>query len=897
MTTERNWYNFTTDEVLKTLDSSREGLSEKETQARLARFGANKLREKGRASPALLLLKQFASPMVYILLIVVIVEAVVLDSLTDAGVILVIVLINAIIGFVQELRAERALEALKKMTSPATRVRRNNAEHDIPAGHLVPGDIIILEGGDKVPADARLLEAAGLSADESALTGESVPIDKITSVIKGRVILADMINMVHMGTAVVNGRGTAVVTATGMDTHFGQIVAQVQEAKPPQTSLQKNVAKLGRYIAYLVVGIVILIVAIGIGRGYGFAEIFLLGVAAVVSAIPEELIVMVTVALSLGMRRMAGRKALVRKLQAVETMGAVTVICSDKTGTLTESEMTVREILVDNRTIEVTGNGYNPQGNFILDSTNIDPLKDKALALAMKIAVLANDTHLERKDGRYQVLGDPTEGALLTVGLKAGIDRDQLRKEYPRVSELPFQSESRYLATLHQNHDGSGITYVEGSVEEVLGMSRYIYQNGGIQEMTEEKRRRLRQVNQNMAARALRVAALAYYDCEDFASQVCITDIEGQLVFVALAGMIDPPREEVKSAAAACKSAGIKVVMITGDQKVTARAIALQLGIPAEEILTGQELAALSREELTKRIDRVQVFARVEPLQKLKVVEAFQDRGHIVAMTGDGVNDAPALRAADIGVAMGIKGTDVAREASDIVLADDNFASIVAAVEEGRIIFGNIRRSVLFLLSTSLGELLTWALVLLIGLPLPVAAVQILWINLVTDGTCVTPLGVEPRHGSVMDKPPQNPNSGILYPGMLFRMLFLAVIMAGGTVGLFYWQLQTVSLEIARTMAFCTIVGFQWFNALNSRSTHLSVFKLGFFSNRWLMIGIPAGIALQFLVIYTPLLQDLFHTVPLNASQWGIIIGVTASVWVLEEIRKAFVPHLFDRGK
>jgi P-type Ca2+ transporter type 2C len=897
MITERHWYNFTTDEVLKTLASSRNGLSEKETQARLVRYGANKLREKERASPVLLLLKQFASPMVYILLIVVIVEALVLDSLTDAGVIMVIVLFNAIIGFVQELRAERALEALKKMTSPTTRVRRNEAEHDIPASHLVPGDIIILEGGDKVPADARLLEAASLSADESTLTGESVPIEKITSTIKGRVVLADIVNMVHMGTSIVTGRGTAVVTATGMDTHFGQIVAQVQETKPPQTPLQKNIAKLGRYIAYLVVGIVILIVAIGIGRGYGFAEIFLLGVAAVVSAIPEELIVMVTVALSLGMRRMASRKALVRKLQAVESMGAVTVICSDKTGTLTESEMTVREILVDNRTIEVTGNGYNPQGNFILDSQIIEPLKDKALALAMKIAVLANDTHLERKDGQYQILGDPTEGALLTVGLKAGLDRDQLRKEYPRVSELPFQSESRYLATLHQNHDGSGITYVEGSGEEVLSMSRYIYENGSVQEMTEEKRRQLKQVNENMAARALRVAALAYYDCEDFANQVCITDIEGQLIFVALIGMFDPPREEVKSAVAACKSAGIKVVMITGDQKVTAKAIALQLGIPAEEVLTGQELATLSREELAKRIDKIQVFARVEPLQKLKVIEAFQDLGHIVAMTGDGVNDAPALRAADIGIAMGIKGTDVAREASDIVLADDNFTSIVAAVEEGRVIFSNIRRSVLFLLSTSLGELFTWALVLLAVLPLPVAAVQILWINLVTDGACVTPLGVEPQHGNVMDNPPHNPKSGILYPGMLYRMLFLSVIMAGGTVGLFYWQLQTVSLETARTMAFCTIVGFQWFNALNSRSNHRSVFKLGFFSNRWLMIGIPVGIALQLLVIYTPLLQDLFHTVPLNASQWGIIIGVAASVWILEEIRKALVPHLFDRGK
>jgi P-type Ca2+ transporter type 2C len=897
MITERHWYNFTTDEVLEALASNREGLPEKEVQIRLAQYGANKLQEKGRTNPALLLLKQFASPMVYILLIVVIVEAVVLDSLTDAGVILFIVLLNAIIGFVQELRAERALEALKIMTSPTARVRRNNAEHDIPASHLVPGDVIILEGGDKVPADARLLEAAGLSVDESALTGESVPIDKLSSTLKGRVVLADMVNMVHMGTSVSTGRGSALVTATGMDTQFGQIVAQVQETKQPLTPLQKNVAKLGRYIAYLVVGIVILIVAIGIGRGYGFADIFLLGVAAVVSAIPEELIVMVTVALSLGMRRMAGKNVLVRKLQAVETMGAVTVICSDKTGTLTEGEMTVREIFVDNHIIEVTGIGYNPQGDFLVKGQSIEPLKDGALALAMKVAILANDTHLEHKDGHYQILGDPTEGALLTVGLKAGLDRDQLQKEYPRISELPFQSESRYLATLHQNRDGSGVTYVEGSFEEVLSMSRYIYEGGRVQDMTEEKRRQIRKVNEDMASRALRVAALAYYDCEDFTNQVCITDIEGQLIFVAVSGMIDPPREEVKSAIAACNNAGIKVVMITGDQKITAKAIAKELGIPDKEVLTGQELATLSREELAKRIDNVQVFARVEPLQKLKVIEALKDRGHVAAMTGDGVNDAPALRAADIGVAMGIKGTDVAREASDIVLADDNFTSIVSAVEEGRIIFSNIRRSVLFLLSTSLGELFTWAIVLLAGLPLPVAAVQILWINLVTDGACVTPLGIEPKHGDVMNKPPQDPKSGILYSGMLYRMLFLSLIMAGGTVGLFYWELQASGLDQARSMAFCTIVGFQWFNALNSRSTHLSVFKIGFFSNRWLMIGIPVAIALQLVVIYTPPLQDLFNTVPLNASQWGIVIGASASVWILEEIRKAVVPHIFDRGK
>ncbi len=897
MNTEQAWHSQSFAAVLKAQGSSPAGLPEREAQARLNRYGPNRLREKGQTSPALLLGKQFASPMVYILLIAVIIEAVVLDSLTDAGVILAIVLANSLIGFVQELRAQRALSALKLLTTPMARVKRQDSELEVPAAHVVPGDIIVLEPGDKVAADGRLFESFNLTVDESALTGESIPIDKITSPIKGRVVLAEMVNMVHMGTSVVNGRGAAVVVATGMETQFGRIVAQVQETKPPLTPLQKNVANLGRYIAYLVLGIVVLIAAIGLARGYGFTEIFLLGIAAVVSAIPEELIVMVTVALALGMRRMARRRALVRKLQAVETMGAVTVICSDKTGTLTESEMTVREVFVDDRTIEVAGNGYSPEGTFTLDGKALEPATDEPLSLALKIAVMANDAVLERKNGEYQIVGDPTEGALLTLGLKAGLDRNRLRQQYPRVAELPFQSESRYLATLHHTHDGSGIAYVEGSVEEVLNMSRYAHESAGIQEMTDEKRQQIKRVNEGMASRGLRVVALAYSSCPAFPQQICIEDLDGQLVFVALAGMIDPPREEVKSAVDACKTAGIRVAMITGDQKVTAAAIARQLGIPADEVLTGHDLAVMNRAELAKAVDKTQVFARVEPLQKLKVVEALKTRGHIVAMTGDGVNDAPALRAADIGVAMGIKGTDVARESSDIVLADDNFTSIVSAVEEGRVIFSNIRRSVFFLLSTSLGELLTWAVVLLAGLPLPVAAVQILWINLVTDGACVTPLGVEPKHGDVMDKPPHNPKSGILYPGMLFRMLFLAAIMGGGTVGLFYWQLQTVTLEYAQTMAFCTIVGFQWFNALNSRSTHLSIFKLGLLSNRWLIVGLPVGIALQILVIYAPPLQNAFHTVALSSSQWGIALGVASSVFIIEEIRKAILPNLFDQGK
>jgi Ca2+-transporting ATPase len=897
MKLENAWHNLAVEDALKILDSSRNGLSEKEAQPRLVRYGLNRLREKGKTSPALLLLRQFASPMVYILLIAVIVEIVALHNPEDAGVILVIVVINAVIGFIQELRADRALEALKVLTTPQARVRRNNVEQNIPASQLVPGDIMILQAGDKVPADGRLVEASSLKVDESPLTGESVAIEKFVGQIEGPAIITDMGNMVHMGTSVVDGRGVAAVTATGMETQFGKIVAQVQETKPPPTLLQKNVAKLARYIAFLVLAIVILIVIIGWIKGYSFTDIFILGIAAVVSAIPEELIVMVTVALALGMRRMARRRAIIRKLQAVETMGAVTVICSDKTGTLTEGEMTVREIFVDSRTIEVTGAGYDPHGQFLIDGHPIDPQKDESLALAMKIAAQANNTSLKVLDGRYKVLGDPTEGALLVASLKAGFDHDSLKKESPRVAELPFQSEKRYMATLHPHKDESGITYVEGSLDVVLSMSKYFHENGRSYEMTEEKRRQVFSANERMASKALRVVALAYAGCPNFPEQLCMLNLDGQLTFVALVGIIDPPREEAKSAIAACKRAGVRVIMITGDQKTTAIAIGEQLGLLTGEALTGPELAKMSQAELEKRIDSVSIFARMEPLQKLKVVEALKSRGHIVSMTGDGINDAPALRSADIGVAMGIKGTDVAREASDMVLADDNFSSIVSAVEEGRVIFGNIRRSVFFLLSTSMGELMTWASVILLGLPLPVMAVQILWINLVTDGACVTPLGVEPKHSDVMDKPPQNPKSGIIYSGMLYRMMFLGAIMAAGTVVLFSQQLKSLSLEQAQTMAFCSIVAFQWFNALNARSSHLSVFRIGPFSNRWLLIGLPVAFALQIMVIYVPALQALFHTVPLEGYQWGIAIGIASSVFIVEEIRKLVAPHLFERGR
>jgi Ca2+-transporting ATPase len=891
------WHNLTSEEVLRELESSRSGLSEEKTVERLRQYGSNELRGKAKTPPILVFLRQFASPLIYILLAAALVEFLVMRKPTDAAVILAVVTINAIIGFIQESRAEQAMEALKQLAVPFAKVLRGGSTTKITSSHLVPGDVIMLEAGDKIPADARLLEAASLSIDESILTGESVPVEKYTAAIEGEAAVADMGNMVHMGCTAVNGRGVAVVTATGMNTEIGKIATRVQEVKPPPTPLQRNVSRLGRYIGVLVLGIIVALIIIGLTKGYTFEEMFALAVAATVSAIPEGLPVMVTVVLALGMKRMAHRHALIRKLTAVETMGAVTVICTDKTGTLTESEMTVRQIYLPGRMIEITGASYRPEGDFLENGNKLEPRKDESLLVALRISALCNDSALKLQDEKYQLLGDPTEGALLVTALKAGLKQEILQNEQPRLAELPFSSEKRYMATLHPCQDGKAVVYVKGSVDRVLAMCSHIRENNETLELTQEKSAEIEKTNLEMASKALRVIALAYTDCSPAPEQLSDQHLEGSLTFIGLAGMIDPPRAEVKKAVADCKKAGIKVVMITGDQKPTAVAIAKELGFPEGEALTGLELEKLSNEELRNRIEHISVYARVEPLHKLRIVDGLKAKGYTVAMTGDGVNDGPALRSADIGISMGIRGTDVAREASDMVLTDDNFASIVAAVEEGRVIFSNIRRSVFYLLSTSIGELFTWITAIIVGIPLPVLAVQILWINLVTDGVCTIPLGLEPRHRNVLTEPPRQAKAGIVYSGMLWRIAFTALLMSMGTFFVFRWELTRMGLGEARTVAFALLVAFQWFNALNARSDQQSLFKLGFFGNRVLLGAIGLAILLQFMVIYLPPLQKVFYTVPLGLNDWGIVILVPAGILVIEELRKIILPRLFIRGK
>lgn len=891
------WHNLSIEATLKELDTSRTGLSEEKVKEHLRRYGPNELVEKGKRPAIIVFLRQFVSPLIYILFAAALVEFIVMHKPIDASVILAVLAINSIVGFIQESRAERAMEALKRLAVPHSKVLRKGVVTQISASHLVPGDVIILEAGDKIPADARLIEAAGLTVDESILTGESVPVEKFSGIIDGEATVADMGNMAHMGCAVVNGRGVAAVTATGMNTEIGKITAQVQATKPPPTPLQRNVSRLGRYIGILVITIIMLLIVIGLAKGYSFQEMFTLAVAAAVSAIPEGLPVMVTVVLALGMRRMVQRHALIRKLTAVETMGAITAICSDKTGTLTESEMTLRQMYLSGRTIEITGAGYRPEGDFLENGQELAPQQDEHLLLALRISALCNDSTLKTDGDNHHLLGDPTEGALLVAALKAGLDQKALQEQQPRLAELPFSSEKRYMATMHPCQDGKTVVYVKGSIDKVLAMSRQILENGTVMEMTPQKIAEIEKNNVEMASKALRVMALAYAECSPAPEQLTHEHLIGALTLVALAGMIDPPRKEAKKAIADCKRAGIKVMMVTGDQEVTATAIAEELGLLRGETVTGLELERMNDEQLSDRIEGISVFARVEPIHKLRIVNAMKSKGYTVAVTGDGVNDGPALRAADIGIAMGIKGTDVAREASDMVLTDDNFASIIGAVEEGRVIFSNIRRSVFYLLSTSIGELLTWIAAIIAGLPLPVVAVQILWINMVTDGACTIPLGLEPKHRNVLEEPPRRARSGIVYRGMLARIAFIAILMSMGTFFIFRWELTRMGLDEARTMAFSLLVAFQWLNALNARSDQQSIFKLGFFKNRLLLGGIGLAVLLQLVVIYAPPFQTLFYTMPLGPGDWGIIVLTASGLLIAEEIRKLIIPRIFSHGK
>jgi Ca2+-transporting ATPase len=890
------WYNFGPDEALKKLESGRHGLTAAEAGSRITRFGLNLLKRKKKTPAILVFLQQFMSPLIYVLLIAVAISFAV-GHYTDAYVIIGVLFLNAIIGFIQETNAEKAMEALIKMGAPQASVRRDGVVKTVPSRDIVPGDILLYEAGDKVSADARLLEASNLKVNEATLTGESVAVDKITRALPGEMPVAERKNMLFSGTIVTYGRAIAVTVTTGMNTEIGRIAGELQDVKQEKTPLQESIARLSRFLIILFLGICALLVIIGLLKGMARTEVFLLAVAAAVSAIPEGLPAVVTVVLAIGMRSMARRNAIVRKLVAVETLGSATVICSDKTGTLTMNQMTVRRMYLDERWIEVTGEGYAPEGSFNIDGRKIDPSGDPALELHLEIGALCNDASLTLDDEQhYSIFGDPTEGALVVAAAKAGMDRDKLNKDFPRLDEIPFQSEKMYMATLH-HRDGHRRAYVKGAPEKILSLSRHRYHDGKSVPLDDAGKQSIIDANNTLAKEAMRVIATAYVDLPAELEDLEEEHIRGNLVFVGLFGMDDPPRQEAKEAIRLCGQAGIKVIMITGDNKVTAESIARQLELPEGKAVTGSELKAMTDEDLSGQVENVSVFARIEPIQKLRIVKALRSRGHVVAMTGDGVNDAPALKAANIGISMGMSGTDVAKESSDMTLADDNFASVVAAVDEGRVIFNRLRNVIFFLLSTNIGELLALILTILFIGKAPVLAIQIIWNNLVTDTAVAVPLGLEPKTGNEIKQPPRHPSVGILYPGMIVRIGFMSVMMGFGVFAVFNWAQSRMSLEEARTLAFCTIVTFEWFRAFNARSDERTVFRLGIFRNRWLVGSVSLAVLMQLAVVYTPFLQTAFHTVPLAIDRWAVILLAGGSLFAIEETRKALFPKLFSFGK
>ncbi len=901
MKTDMKWHNLEASDVLIALDSKPDGLSNEEAQRRLVQFGPNELAAKKKISPWAIFFEQFKNFIIIILLVAVILSAI-MGEVADAIVIFVIVLFAAGLGFIQEYRAERAMEALKKMAAPTSSVLRDGKETEVPARELVPGDVILLRTGDKIPADARLVEAVNLKVDEASLTGESIPVEKTSKALSEEISIGDRKNMVFTGTAAVYGRGTAVVTTTGMATEFGKIATMLQEVEKEQTPLQINLDRMGKWIAISALALCFVLAGIGVMRGHEILEMLIWGVSLAVAAVPEALPAVVTISLSLGVQRMVRRHALVRKLPAVETLGCTTFICSDKTGTLTQDQMTIRRIYVGGRLIDVTGVGYEPKGEFHFGGKAITPGEDAALQKLLQIGSLCNDTSLTSANGVWGIKGDPTEGALVVIAAKAGLWQEELQSQLPRIHEIPFSSETKRMTTVHQTPHGK-IAYSKGAPEIILSSCSYIYTNSQEARLTDAEKNNILSVSHEMADDALRVLGIAYKQLPDAVDTT--ETIEQDMVFVGLAGMIDPPREEVKQAVKLCDQAGIKSVMITGDHKLTAVAIAKELGILKGGLaLTGADIDNLSDDEFGELVEKIEVYARVSPAHKLRVVEALTKKGHVVAMTGDGVNDAPALKKADIGVAMGITGTDVTKEAADMVLTDDNFASIVAAVEEGRGIFGNIKKYLVYLLSCNVGEILLMATAILfgplLGLPagvIPLIAIQILYVNLATDGLPAIALSLDPPDPDIMRQKPRPRHQTIFTAPVLRYLTGAGIWTAFVALGVFLWALNAGKAPLeAQSMCFVTLILVQFFNAFNCRSLEHSLFKIGITTNRWLLLAIAWECVMLGLVIYLPVLQGPFNTYSLTFTDWVIAILSASTIFIAAEIYKLIISRLSHKG-
>ncbi|MFC2157067.1 calcium-translocating P-type ATPase, SERCA-type [Acidobacteriota bacterium] len=852
-----DFYNKSVEETLAVLNTTVEGLPLEEARSRRDKFGPNILEDPKKISVFRLMLSQFSSPLIWILFGAAGISLVIGEA-ADAAVIGVIILLNALVGFLQEYNAERAIEALKRMASMNAVVQRDGREMEIDAADVVPGDVIKLEAGFKVPADARLFEIANLQTQESSLTGESLPVQKNLKVYKADLVLGDQKNMVFAGTTAVNGRGTAIVTSTGMDTRIGKVASLIQSAPTTLTPLQKQLRNLGKWLGLLTLAICSVVFLSGIIKGEPLVDFFFVAVSLAVAAIPEGLPAVVTVALALGIKKMARRNALIRKLPSVETLGSTTIICTDKTGTLTLNEMTVKKLFVDGQIVEVEGLGYEAKGTFSSHTPSLTQL--------LKIGALNNDAQIEEKEGSCQVIGDPTEGALLVSAAKSGLSHESLEDKFPRVNEVTFSSERKRMTTVHRSGE-EFLVLTKGAPDILLPLCKKILDKGRIRPIEETDFTQILQMNQAFAQEALRVLGFAYREASTGEAD---ESTEQDLIWVGLQGMIDPPRPEIKDSINKCRAAGIRVVMITGDFMGTAVAIAHDLGIKGRAV-SGEELRKI---DLDKEVSGINVYARVNPEDKLRIVETLQKKGYVVAMTGDGINDAPALKTADIGIAMGITGTDVAKEASDMILLDDNFTSIVSAVEEGRAIFDNIRKFVNYLLSSNIGEVLVVFVAILMGLPLPLLAVQILWINLITDGLPALALGIDPPAAGIMERKPRPPRSNIM-SGLSMQILFMGFLICLATLFI-YWKGLAYGVETARTMAFTTLVILEIVRVQLIRINY----RIPLFANPWLWAALAASLGLQMIVVYTPF-GRIFQVVPLDLPQLGLIVAVSAVMFAV----------------
>ncbi|TXT55146.1 MAG: Calcium-transporting ATPase [Candidatus Thorarchaeota archaeon] len=905
-----NWYSNDTDYVLDNLDTSLDGLSSEEAEARLEKYGHNELIETGKISPIRMFAHQFTDPMVIILLIAIVISLLTSvlahgggeeHGLIDAIVISAIVIFNAIFGFVQEYRSEQALEALKSMAAPRARVKRDGLWKEIDSRYVVPGDLMNLEAGDKVPADGRVVYAVGLGSDEAALTGESVSVRKVEDTIHlDGPSVGDMKNMVFQGTVIVAGKGHAIATETGMDTKFGQIADMVQQSKKDMTPLQHDLEDLGKKLGVLVIALCVIVFAAELIRDTGDSpiEMLLAAIALAVSAIPEGLPAVVTITLAIGVQQMVARNAIVRRLPSVETLGSTTIICSDKTGTITKSEMTVQSMFVNGMTLSVTGVGYNKEGEFFRASKKFDVSEDEHATLLLKIGQLCGNSLLQNDTSGaadWMIVGDPTEGALLVAAEKAGITYDATWEEYKEISEISFDSARKRMTSICRNKEGELFAFSKGAPEVLLPLCNHIYENGQIRPLREGEREGIIEINAGFAENALRVLAFAYRPIEAEIPDWEPEKVERDLIFVGLIGMIDPPRDEVYDAIDKCKKAGIRPIMITGDHELTARAISVDVGLIERggEVITGAMIDKMDEATFRQSVDHCDVYARVAPRHKLQIVEALKDKGEVVAMTGDGVNDAPAVKTANVGISMGIRGADVTREASDVILTDDNFATIVDAVEKGREIYSNIRKFVRFLLAANFDEIFLIFTIIMIGLPLPITAIQILWLNLATDGFPALALGVDPPEEGVMTRPPREPGKKMMDRGMISFVVIAGFIAFLASAFVFLWSLNTYggwipgvngplvdwdtptwdyALKHARTAAFAGVVTFELLFVWNCRDEYHPVWRTHITQSRALIGAVILSIVLTLATIYVPFMQPLFQTMPLNPIDWVIII-------------------------